>query len=66
MARHAGAVSVLEMRLKEAAETGRLINSREALFELEVSANVTRTTMIVLWRSLSLFLVRGVAGRPDA
>lgn len=34
---YAGAVSVLEMRLKEAQERAGVINSRETLFELEVS-----------------------------
>ena len=57
---YAGTVSVLEMRLKEAAQRAVLINSREALFEMEASdfsdiPNLVRTfePFASLWTTMA-------------
>jgi dynein heavy chain, axonemal len=59
---YAGTMSVLEMRLKEAEERALVINSRETLFELEVSdftdiASVIKTfePYSMLWTTTSQF-----------
>ena len=59
---YAGTVSVLDMRLKEAEERAAVINSRETLFELEVSdftdiASVIKTfePYSMLWTTTSHF-----------